>query len=79
MSATLEPFAVPLKEARRLLGDMSHSRIYDIIGRGELEAVKDGGKTLITTRSIRARQEALPRAKIKPTVRKSKSEVCITT
>jgi hypothetical protein len=66
MDNTLEPYAVPLKEAQRLLGDMSHSQIYNVIGKGELEAVKDGGKTLVTVRSIRARQEALPRAKIKP-------------
>jgi hypothetical protein len=62
----LEPFAVPLKEARRLLGDKSHGALYDAIGRGELEAIKDGAKTLITLRSIRARQQSLPAAKVRP-------------
>jgi hypothetical protein len=65
MSNVIEPFAVPLKEARRLLGNKSHGATYAAIGRGELEAVKDGKKTLITLRSIRARQESLPSAKIK--------------
>jgi hypothetical protein len=69
MPNTVEPFAVPLKEAQRLLGDMSHSQIYNVIGRGELEAVKDGGKTLITMRSIWARQESLPPAKIRAAAR----------
>jgi hypothetical protein len=69
MPTLLEPFAVSLKVARRLCGDMSRSRIYDALGRGELEAVKDGRKTLITMRSIRARQENLPRANIRPASR----------
>jgi hypothetical protein len=69
MSHSIEPFAVPLKEARRLLGDMSHAKIYEIIGRGEVEAVKDGAKTLITMRSIHQRQQSLPPAKIKAQAR----------
>jgi hypothetical protein len=61
----LEPFAVPTKEARRLLGNKSNASLYTAIARGELEAIKDGKKTLITTRSIRRRQENLPRAQIR--------------
>jgi hypothetical protein len=61
-----EPIAVPIKEAQRLLGDKSRSEVYIAIGRGELDAVKDGQKTLITVASIRRRQAALPPAKIKP-------------
>jgi IS30 family transposase len=69
MSNPFEPYAVSLTEARRLLGDMSHSRIYEVIGQGQLEAIKDGQKTLVTMRSIRARQESLPPAKIRAQVR----------
>jgi hypothetical protein len=61
----LEPYAVSVKVARELLGGKSQAGLYEAITKGELEAVKDGGKTLITLRSIRARQESLPPAKIK--------------
>jgi hypothetical protein len=64
MADIIEPFAVPVKEARRLLGNKSNASLYMAIARGELEAIKDGKKTLITTRSIRRRQENLPRAQI---------------
>ena len=57
-----EPFALSVKDARPLLGNRSFSSIYEMLNRGELEAVKDGKRTLITLASIRARQEALPRA-----------------
>jgi hypothetical protein len=52
-TATIKPFAVPLRgEGRRLLGNKAVSEIYEAAGRGELELVKDGGRTLITLRSI---------------------------
>lgn len=60
----LEPYAVSVKTARELLGGKSHAGIYEAIAKGELEALKDGGKTLITLRSIRNRQQSLPPAKI---------------
>jgi hypothetical protein len=62
----LEPFAVPIPEAQRLCGDKCRSSLYDAISRGELDAVKDGQKTLITLASNRRRQANLPPAKIKP-------------
>jgi hypothetical protein len=64
----IEPFAVPVKEARRLLGNKSNASLYTAIARGELEAVKDGKKTLITTRSIHKRQQNLPAFKSKQVV-----------
>jgi hypothetical protein len=64
--ALLQPFAVPLRVARQLLGDKAHSSVYEAIGRGELDAVKDGVKTLITLESIRRYMTSLPAAKIKP-------------
>jgi hypothetical protein len=62
----LEPVAVSIREAQRLLGDKARSQLYKDIARGELEAVKDGAKTLITLESIKRRQASLPPAKIKP-------------
>jgi hypothetical protein len=61
----LEPLAVPVPTAGHLLGDKSNSEIYEAIGRGDLVALKDGRKTLITLQSIRAYITALPRASIK--------------
>jgi excisionase family DNA binding protein len=57
------PFTVTIKTASLLTG-ISRSRIYEAIGRGELDAVKDGERTLITMASIERRQSALPKAKI---------------
>jgi hypothetical protein len=65
----IEPVAVAIPEAMRLTG-RSRSGLYDAIGRGELDAVKDGSRTLITMASIRRRQAALPRAKIKKAKRR---------
>jgi hypothetical protein len=65
-SAALEPYAVPIPEAQRLLGDKSHSTMYELLGRGLLDAVKDGAKTLITLESIRRYSASLLPAKIKP-------------
>jgi excisionase family DNA binding protein len=56
---------VSIKTASQLTG-ISRSKIYDAIGRGELDAVKDGERTLITVESLERRQAALPRAKIAP-------------
>jgi hypothetical protein len=61
-----EPFAVTIAETGRRLGGKSRPGIYNDIGRGLLEAVKDGNRTLITTRSIEALQRSWPPAKIKP-------------
>jgi hypothetical protein len=67
LPASLRPFAVPLRgEGRRLLGNKAYSSIYEAIGRGELDAIKDGGKTLLTTESIERYMRSLPPAKIKP-------------
>jgi hypothetical protein len=70
---TLKPYAVPIKTAQKLLAEKPRSEIYKAIGRGELDAIKDGAKTLIVLASIERRQAALPRANIKalpPLIRK---------
>jgi hypothetical protein len=64
--SSLEPYAVPIPEARRLLGNKAHSTLYEELGRGRLVAIKDGSKTLITVESIQRYMANLPAAKIKP-------------
>jgi hypothetical protein len=61
----LEPITVTIPQCMRVTGK-SRSAIYEAIGRGELEAVKDGKLTLITFKSIKRRQAELPPAKIAP-------------
>ena len=56
----LEPLAVTITEATRL-GVGGRSKIYEAITKGELEAVKDGNRTLILYASIKRRLESLPR------------------
>jgi hypothetical protein len=46
------PFAVSVPRSQQLLGDKSRSELYAALGRGELDAVKDGAKTLIIVASI---------------------------
>jgi hypothetical protein len=48
-----------------LLGDKARSEVYKQIGLGNLEAFKDGNKTLISIASIERYVTALPPAKIK--------------
>ena len=49
----MEPIFADIKEARRQLGGCGHTKIYELIKQNELEKVKLGSKTLITTESIR--------------------------
>jgi hypothetical protein len=65
----LKPYAVPIKTAQKLLGDKARSEIYPLIAKGELEAIKDGAKTLIVLASIERRQASLPRGIHKEPVR----------
>jgi hypothetical protein len=64
----IKPFAVSVTEAARLQGHGrkpggGRTHIYGQIERGELEAIKDGPRTLIIYESIERRQAALPRIK----------------
>jgi hypothetical protein len=61
----LRPITVSIKDAQAITG-ISRSRVYEAIGNGELDAVKDGDRILVTMASIERRQAALPRARIKP-------------
>lgn len=47
-----DPFFASVNETKRLL-NLGHTRVYQLMSAGELEKVKDGGKTQITYPSIR--------------------------
>jgi len=51
-----EPLAVSPKQACLLLS-VGNTRLYQLIGSGELETYKEGRSTKVTMRSIRARHE----------------------
>ena len=61
----LKPRAVSVRVAQKLLGDKARSEVYKQVGLGNLEAFKDGNKTLISVASIERYVTALPPAKIK--------------
>jgi excisionase family DNA binding protein len=54
------PITVTISDAVRLTG-WGRSKIYGAIGNGEIEAVKDGNRTLIIYESIVRRVATLPR------------------
>ncbi len=60
---TLHPLklSIPKLEAQQVL-NLGHNKLYALLRRGELEAVKDGPRTYITVESIRAYQERRPKA-----------------
>jgi hypothetical protein len=60
-SEATEPFAVPPKAAARM-ENCGLTEFYRRLNSGEYESYLDGGKRLITVRSIRARQERLLKA-----------------
>jgi len=65
ISCDLKPFAVPIRAASALLGGKSRTGIYAAVGRGQLDFVKDGDRTLVTLESIERYQQSWPRAAIK--------------
>ena len=52
MNQSLPPKLVSIVEARRLLGDIGKTRLYDFIYSGDLQRVKVGARTCITITSI---------------------------
>lgn len=50
--APLEPISVRIPEAVRLTG-LSRSRVYELMGSGDIEFVKVGSSTLILVESLR--------------------------
>ncbi len=57
-------------DARRI-GCFGNTKLYELISEGRLEAVKLGGKTLITAASLNAFITSLPRAEIRMKSRRS--------
>lgn len=63
----MDKLLVSIDDAREILGRRGRSRIYELIKSGDLEFVKDGGRTLIIKASIDRYVEKL-RVKHKHTV-----------
>jgi hypothetical protein len=61
----IEPAFLPIPAASKFLG-LSPASIYRLIGLGKLQAVKAGGRTLLTMVSLRDYAASLPPAEIKP-------------
>jgi hypothetical protein len=62
--APLKPYAVTIPVAKPLLANKCRSEIYEAIARGELDAIKDGPKTLIVVASIERYMRSRPPARI---------------
>jgi hypothetical protein len=62
-----KPFAVTIRAASVLLGNKCRTSMYAAAGRGQLDFVKDGSKTLVTIESIERYQRSWKRAAIKQT------------
>ncbi len=60
--ATIEPLALPLKDARASLGNISHQTIYNLINAGQLETAKIGGRRVVLVESMKA---LIERSKVK--------------
>jgi excisionase family DNA binding protein len=63
-AVAVDPIFVSVAAAAEIL-DCSRSEVYQKIGRGELEAVKDGVRTKIVFESVKRAAAALPKANIK--------------
>ena len=60
----IEAIAYTLNDAAKACG-LGRTTLYEAIGRGELTAVKAGGRTLIPAHSLRAFIAGLPTADIR--------------
>lgn len=54
MDDTSQQLILPTPSARRLLGNIGHSKLYDLVNRGELVKVNVGRRGFITRASIDA-------------------------
>jgi hypothetical protein len=67
---TLESLPPLMDHVPRILAQTilhcGHNKLYGLLRRGELDAVKDGPRTLITVESIRRYQANRPRATFQP-------------
>lgn len=58
----MKPLLVNRHEARRLLGGIGDSKLYDLMNRGEIEGVFLDNKRLFTYASVVALAERLPKS-----------------
>lgn len=61
----IDPLLVPVKQACATIG-RSQSALYELLGRGEIEAVKSDGRTLIRFQSLLSYADRLPKATFAP-------------
>jgi hypothetical protein len=64
----ISPLFVDTKNARQIIG-CGHTKLYELITLGRLDARKLGNKTLITTESIKRYADELPKAQINSQIR----------
>ena len=64
---------VSVKDAQSIIG-RSRWTVYNLIARGEIEAVKAGSSTLVKTDSLRRYVDGLAPAKVKPLLQKAQRE-----
>ena len=58
----MKPLLVNRHEARRLLGGIGDSKLYDLMNRGEIEGVFLDNKRLFTYASVAALAQRLPKS-----------------
>ena len=59
----LEPLAYRIPDAGRITG-LGNTKLYELIGKGVLDARKAGSRTLITAESLHRYIASLPKANI---------------
>lgn len=67
----VERLAYTIPDASAVSG-IGRTAIYELIGSGELTAIKIGRRTLVTAASLRRLIESAPKADIRPTHRRSR-------
>lgn len=66
---TTERLLVPYDEARRMLGDIGRTKLYELIEDGELVRVSIGRRGFVTAASLTAFAESLTADATKPVER----------
>jgi hypothetical protein len=61
----VEPLLLSLPQTSQTIGRCI-ATVYELIGAGELDAVKSDGRTLVTMASIKRYVDKLPKAQIAP-------------
>jgi hypothetical protein len=65
----VEPFLVSIPQTTQLIGRCT-ATVYELLGSGQLRAVKSDGRTLVTMDSIKSYVASLPPAVIAPRPRR---------